>query len=352
VRWGVLGTAAIATGRFLPAAHAAPAARVVAIASRDLAKAQAVAREFGVARAHGAYADLLADGEVDAVYVPLPNHLHVEWSIRALEAGKHVLCEKPLCLTAEEAGLLIGVRERTGRHIEEAFSYRNHPQWERIADVLRSGAIGVPRAVQCTMAKQFHDPADIRNDPTKGGGGLYDLGSYAISACSLVFARLPRRVIATLDRDPRFGIDRLTTAILDYGDAHASLTVATQSGPSAWASHQQFSVLGSQGWLRCDFPFAHGRPSACRVLLGDNGSHGNVPTREWTFEPVNQYALQTERFSRLLQGESVASWPLEDAQRTLRIVEALFRSASTGRWQTLARARKVSPDTSAGRRAA
>jgi predicted dehydrogenase len=352
VRWGVLGTAAIATGRFLPAAREVRSARVVAIASRELAKAQAVAREFGVPRAHGSYAALLADPEVDAVYVPLPNHLHVEWSIRALEAGKHVLCEKPLCLTAAEAATLIETRERTGRHIEEAFSYRNHPQWECIADVLRSGAIGVPHAVQCTMAKQFHDPADIRNDPTKGGGALYDLGSYAISACSLVFPRLPRRVIAALERDPRFGVDRLSTAILDYGDAHASLTVASQSGPSAWASHQQFSVLGSQGWLRCDFPFAHGRPTACRVMLGDRGSYGNVPTREWTFEPVNQYALQTERFSRLLQGETVASWPLEDAQRTLRIVEALFRSGATGRWQALAAAGKVSRDTRAGRRAA
>ncbi|HEX4885545.1 MAG TPA: Gfo/Idh/MocA family oxidoreductase [Casimicrobiaceae bacterium] len=333
VRWGVLGTAAIATGRFLPAFAGAQAARVVAIGSRELAKAQAVANEFGVPRAHGSYEALLADPDVEAVYVPLPNHLHVEWSIRALEAGKHVLCEKPLCLSAAEVTALIEARDRTGRHIEEAFSYRNHPQWERVAQVLASGAIGAPRAVQCTAAKQFHDPKDIRNDPDKGGGGLYDLGSYTISACSLVFPRLPQRVVAALDRDPRFRTDRLSTALLDYGDAHASFTVGTQSGPDAWASHQQFSVLGSEGWLRCDFPFAHGRPAAARVMIGDRGSHGNVPTQEWSFAPVNQYTLQTDRFSRLLRGEHVPSWPIEDALRTLQIIEALFRSAASGGWE-------------------
>jgi len=333
VRWGVLGTAEIARTRFLPAAKDAAAARLVAVASRDPAKAQATARAFGVPRAHGSYEALLADPEVDAVYVPLPNHLHLEWSVRALEAGKHVLCEKPLCLTAAEVERLIAARERTGRHVEEAFSYRNHLQWTRIAEVLASGAIGVPHAVQCTLAKQFHDPADIRNDPDKGGGGLYDLGSYAISACSLVFPRLPRRVIAVLERDPRFGTDRLSTAILDYGDAHASFTVATQCGPSAWASHQQFSVLGSEGWLRCDFPFAHGRPTACRVMVGDASSYGSVATAEWNFDPVNQYTLQTERFSRFVRGEAVPGWPIEDALRTLRIVEALVRSAAADSWQ-------------------
>jgi predicted dehydrogenase len=332
VRWGILGTADIAKSRFLPAAKEARAARIVAIASRDPAKAQACARDFGIPRAHGSYEALLADPDVEAIYLPLPNHLHVAWSVRALEAGKHVLCEKPLCLTARDVTTLIAARERTGRHIEEAFSYRNHPQWTRIGEVLASGAIGVPRAVQCTMAKQFHDPRDIRNDPDKGGGGLYDLGSYTISACSLVFGRLPQRVIAALDRDPRFGIDRLSTAVLDYGDAHAGITVATQSGPKAWASHQQFSVLGSEGWLRCDFPFAHGRPTACRVMVGDAGSHGNVATTEWTFDPVNQYTLQIDRFSQHLRGERVPSWPIEDSLRTLSIIESLFRSAERGAW--------------------
>lgn len=336
IRWGVLGVAAIATSRFMPAMNGASSARLVAIASRSLDKAKAVAQAFGVPRYFGSYEELLADPEIDALYVPLPNHLHVEWSVRALEAGKHVLCEKPLCLSANDVLALIAARDRTGRYIEEAFSYRNHPQWAKIAELLSSGAIGAPRAVQCTLAKQFLDPNDIRNNPDQGGGALYDLGSYTISACSAVFRRAPKRVIAAIDRDPVFRIDRLSTAVLDFGDGHASFTVGSQSGPSAWATHQQFSVLGANGWLRCDFPYAHGRPSPCHVYLGDNTSHGAFETMTYSFDPVNQYTLQVERFSRHLRGEAVPSWPIEDSLRTLRIIEALFASAASGQWQSLA----------------
>jgi predicted dehydrogenase len=336
VRWGVLGTAAIAKSRFIPAMQGAASARLVAVASRDADKAQAVARAFGIPRHYGSYAALLADPEIDALYIPVPNHLHLEWSIRALEAGKHVLCEKPLCLTAADVVALIAARERSGRHVEEAFSYRNHPQWAKIGELLAQGAIGTPRAVQCTLARQFLDPNDIRNDPERGGGALYDIGSYTISSCSAIFGGAPRRVIAAIDRDPSWKIDRLSTALLDYGDAHASFTVGTQSGPSAWATHQQFSVLGSNGWLRCDFPFAHGRPTACRLFVGDHSSHGAFETIAYGFEPVNQYTLQIERFSRYLRGEAVPCWPIEDALTTLSIIEALFASATLGRWQDIA----------------
>ena len=335
VRWGVLGVAAIATSRFIPAMNGATSARLVAIASRDAGKARAVADEFGVPRHFGSYDDLIHDPEIEALYIPVPNHLHVHWSVRALEAGKHVLCEKPLCLSAADVVTLQAARDRSGRHIEEAFSYRNHPQWTRIGELLASGAIGTPRAVQCTLAKQFLDPHDIRNNPEQGGGALYDLGSYTISACSAVFGRAPGRVLAAIDRDPGFGIDRLSTALLDYGDRHASFTVASQSGPSAWATHQQFSILGSNGWLRCDFPYAHGRPTPCHVFVGDHTSYGAVATRTYEFDPVNQYTLQVERFSRYLRGEPVTSWPIEDSLLTLRIIEALFESAKTGRWQSL-----------------
>jgi predicted dehydrogenase len=335
VRWGVLGTAAIARSRFIPAMKGVVAARLVAIASRNADTAKVVAEEFGIPRHFGSYEALIGDSEIDALYVPLPNHLHVEWSVRALTAGKHVLCEKPLCLSANDVLALIAARDRSVRHIEEAFSYRNHPQWTRIAEVLKQGAIGAPRAVQCTLAKQFFDPNDIRNNPDQGGGALYDLGSYTISACSAAFGRAPKRVIAAIDRDPVFKIDRLSTAVLDYGGSHASFTVGTQSGPSAWATHQQFSVLGTNGWLRCDFPYAHGRPTPCHVFVGDHTSHGAVETMTFSFEPVNQYTLQVERFSRYLQGEPVASWPIEDSLLTLRIIEALFESAASGQWQDI-----------------
>ncbi|MCC7113829.1 MAG: Gfo/Idh/MocA family oxidoreductase [Burkholderiales bacterium] len=334
IRWGVLGTADIAKTRALPAMAGAPSATLAAIGSRDLARARAMADAFGAPRAHGSYEALLADPEVDALYVPLPNHLHLEWSVRALEAGKHVLCEKPLVLRSAEIAVLAAARERTGRHIEEAFSYRNHPQWAKIRELVDLGAIGEPLAVHATLAKQFHDPDDIRNNPDKGGGALYDLGSYTISACTQVYGRAPQRVIGALDRDPRYTIDRLSTAILDYGGRHATLSVSSQGGPNAWASHQQFTVLGSRGWLACDFPYAHGRPTACHVFVGDEASAGSMPTRTWTFEPVNQYALQFERFSRKLLGDDVPSWPVEDAATTLRIIEAIFASARDGLWKS------------------
>jgi predicted dehydrogenase len=335
VRWGVMGAAAIATGRSMPALNAAPSATLLALATRDAAKGQSCATQLGIPRLYASYDQLLADPDIDAVYVPLPNRLHFEWSVRALQAGKHVLCEKPLCLTSSEVRQLCIVRNRTGRHIEEAFSYRNHPQWAKLDQLLSGTAIGAVRAVHATLAKQFLDPADIRNNPAAGGGALYDLGSYAINACNLIFKRAPLRVVAALERDPAFDIDRLSSALLDYGDAHALLTVATQSGPAAWATSQTLNVLGTTGWLRCDFPFAQARPTACRIELGDAGSVGAIPTASYAFEPVNQYEQQFERFSRLLLGQAVPSWPIEDALLTLRVIEALFASARSGAWQSV-----------------
>jgi predicted dehydrogenase len=318
----------------MPALHQAPSATLLAIASRDSAKARAVARSLNVPRAYASYDELLADPDIEAVYVPLPNQLHYEWSVRALEAGKHVLCEKPLCLNPDQVSKLCKVRDRTGLHIEEAFGFRNHPQWAKLDELLAGEAIGSVRAVHATLAKQFLDPADVRNNPD-GGGALYDLGSYAISACNLIFKRPPRRVVAALERDPRFGIDRLSGALLDYGDSHAAFTVATQSGPSGWGTHQHLSVLGSAGWLRFDFPYAHARPTACRIDLGDATSVGSFPTSTFAFEPVNQYLLQVERFSRLLLGNPEPFWPIEDALVTLRTIEALFEAARSGSWQSL-----------------
>lgn len=167
------------------------------------------------------------------------------------------------------------------------------------------------------------------------GGALYDLGSYAISGCNLVFKRHPARMVAALEHDPTFGIDRLSSALLDYGDSHATFTVAAQSGPSGWGTHQQLSELGAAGWLRLDFPYAHARPTACNIELGDAGSVGSFPTATFSFEPVNQYTLQVERFSRLPLGHDVPSWPIEDALGALRTIEALFTSGRSGGWQAV-----------------
>jgi predicted dehydrogenase len=331
VRWGVLGLARIAVEKTIPAFAGAGGAILVAVASRDADKAASYARQHGIAHAHGSYQALLDDPQVEAVYIPLPNALHFEWCDRALQAGKHVLCEKPLCLSSAQVTALIQAREQSGRHIEEAFVFRNHPQWQTLEGVLRDGTIGEPRAVQGTLARQFFDPADIRNNPAAGGGALYDLGSYIISASNLVFGGAPSRVVAAIDRDPVFRTDRLTTALLDYGGRHATFSVGTQSGP-AMTTHQQFSVLGERGWLRLDFPYAHSRARACHIFIGDDSSIGSFETSTMSFEIVDQYALQIERFSRVVRGETARSWPLEDALATLRTIEALFESARQETW--------------------
>lgn len=333
IKWGVLGAASIAVQRMMPAMREAPSATLHALASRDEFKARDVAAKFAVPRAYGSYDALLVDPEVDAVYIPLPNQLHFEWSIRALAAGKHVLCEKPLCLTSREVERLCVARDRAGKHIEEGFGYRNHAQWAKVLELIAGEAIGPVRGAHAVLAKQFLDPADVRNNPAAGGGALYDLGSYAINALNLICGRAPLRVSALAEHDPRFGIDRLTSALLDYGDAHATLTVASQAGPAAWATHQQLTVLGARGWLRLNFPFAQARPSACRIELGDEQSVGAVPTTIHEFPPTNQYALQIERFSRRGLGADVAEWPIEDALATLRTIEAIFASARDRAWR-------------------
>lgn len=335
VNWGVLGAASIAVQRTLPALLNAPSAKVLALASRDPEKGRAVATQFDIPRVYEHYQDVLDDPDIDAVYVPLPNQLHFEWSLRALEAGKHVLCEKPLCLSADQVGQLCAARDRSGCHIEEGFAYRNHAQWAAMEGPEIREAIGDVRSLHITLAKQFLDPADIRNNPQAGGGALYDLGSYAISVCNLMFKRAPDRVVAALDIDPAFGIDRLSSALLDYGTCQATLTVATQGGPNGWGTHQQMSVLGATGWLNLDFPCAHARPTPCHIAIGDASSVGSFATQVLEFAPANQYELQVERFSRKLLGDAVASWPIEDALDTLRTVEALFASSKTGGWVTL-----------------
>ena len=335
IRWGVLGGANIAVERTIPAIARTNRARCVAIASRNMARAQAIADELGIERAHGSYEDLLGDPDIEAVYIPLPNQLHAEWSKRALEAGKAVLCEKPLCLTTEDVRGLIGARDLSHGLIEEALVFRNHPQWTFVGEVIASGRIGRPLAVQATIAKQFLDPDDIRNQPGLGGGATYDLGTYVIAACNLVFRRPPKRVLGTMDLDADFGIDRLVTAILDYGGAHASFAATSQGGTAAWGTHQQFSILASSGWLRCNFPFAQARPTGCAVEIGDSSSVGAFATEIHEFPAINQYELQIERFSRLVAGQSVQHWPIEDSLLTLEVIEGLFRSVREGAWVDL-----------------
>jgi len=327
IRWGVLGTARIATAKVIPAMQRGADSQVAAIASRDRAKAEAAARALGIPRAHGSYDDLLADSEVDAIYIPLPNHLHVPWTIRAAEAGKHVLCEKPIGLTADEAQQLVEVRDRTGVLIQEAFMVRSHPQWVRCRELVRGGAIGDLRAVVGVFSYHNDDPSNIRNVLDWGGGGLMDIGCYLIHVSRMLFEREPRRVCASMDHDPRMGIDRLTSLMLEFERGHAIGTCSTQLVP-----HQRVEVLGTRGRIEIPIPFNAPPDRPTRIFVDDGSDLGGASVQTIEFEVCDQYTLQGDRFSRAILDHGPAPYPLEDSILNMRVIDALVRSAAGAAW--------------------
>ena len=250
VKWGVLGVANIAVEKVIPAMQRGEASEIAAIASRDLARACEAAERLGIGRAYGSYDELLADPGIDAVYNPLPNELHVPWTKKALKAGKHVLCEKPIGLDANEARSLMEARERAGKLVAEAFMVRYHPQWRRARELVGAGAIGAVGAIQTFFSYRLLDPENVRNRPP-GGGGLYDIGCYAIVTARYIFGAEPTRVVATLDRDPKFLTDRLVSAILEFpGGRHLTFSAATQL-----SGHQRVTIVGDAGRIEVAIPF-------------------------------------------------------------------------------------------------
>ena len=330
VVWGVLGAARIALERVIPAMRQSESCEVRAIASRDSARAAEAAGSAGVPVSFGSYEDLLADPDIDAVYIPLPNHLHVEWSIRALEAGKHVLCEKPLACAADEVQPLVEARDWTGLLVEEAVMVRDHPQWARVRSLLDGGRIGALRNVQLSYSHFTDDPRDIRNLKDTGGGGLLDVGSYCCAIARLIFDSEPLRAMALLDRDPRFGTDRLTTAVLEFPGGHASFFCSTQS-----SRFQMVQMIGTTGWIRAEVPFAHPPDLPARLVIGSNIAPGTEPDEVIRFRPVNQYRLQAERFGRQVRGAAASRWPLETGVANLRVLDAIRRSGESGRWESV-----------------
>ena len=328
VVWGVLSTARIALERVIPAMRRSGMCDVRAIASRDARRAAEAAQAAGIPVSCGSYEELLADPEVEAVYNALPNHLHVEWSIRALEAGKHVLCEKPLACSADEIPPLIEARDRTGLIIEEAVMVRDHPQWSRVRDLIDGGRIGTVRNVQLSYSHFSDDPGDIRNQEAAGGGGLLDVGSYCSAITRLIFDAEPVRAMALLDRDPRFGTDRFVTAVLEFPGGHASFFCSTQSSRC-----QVVQIVGTTGWMRAEVPFAHPPDLPARLLIGSNVAPGTEPDEIVRFDPVNQYRLQAERFGRQVRGAAPSRWPLETGVANLRVLDALRSSGESGRWE-------------------
>lgn len=328
VSWGVLSVARIALMKVIPAMQRGEWSQVTAIASRDLKKAQKAAKELAIPKAYGSYEELLEDPEIEAVYVPLPNHLHVPWSIRAAEAGKHVLCEKPIALNAREALELIAARDRTRVKMQEAFMVRTHPQWLAVRQLIQTGRIGQLRSILGYFSYFLTDPSDIRNVPEWGGGGLMDIGCYPITSSRWIFGEEPKRVLGLVERDLQMKVDRLTSAILDFPSGQSIFTCGTQL-----VGYQRMQFFGTQGRIEIEIPFNAPPDRPCRIFI-DDGSDllgGGIETKEVAI--CDQYTVQGDLFSRAIREGTAVPTPLEDAVSNMAVIDAIFRSAETGRWE-------------------
>lgn len=328
VRFGVISTARIGLERVIPAMQQGQAVAIEAIASRDLERAEDAAAKFGIAKAYGSYEDLLADPEIEAVYNPLPNHLHVPLSIEAAKAGKHVLCEKPIALDADEAETLIETRDRTGVVIAEAFMVRHHPQWQKARELVQNGRIGELRAVQAVFSYMNKDPNNVRNQVDIGGGGIYDIGCYPIVTTRFLFADEPVRALALIERDPDFHTDRLASAILHFPKGQAQFLCSTQL-----VAQQRLHVLGTEGRIELDVPFTPLEHQRSRLLIDDGSHRGFDVAEEIVFEGINQYTLQGDHFAAVVRGEATLDFPLEDAVKNMAVIDALYRSGESGGWE-------------------
>jgi predicted dehydrogenase len=303
---------------------------VAAIASRDLTKARETAAKLGIPVAYGSYEELIADPTIDAIYNPLPNQLHVPWTIKAAEAGKHVLCEKPISLTVAEAESLLIVRERTGVKIGEAFMIRSHSQWLRTKALIDAGRIGKLRCVVGCFSYFNVDPANIRNKVESGGGALYDIGCYCIQASRYAFGAEPTRVVGCIDRDPQMHTDRLTSAILEFQSGQAIFTCSTQMVP-----YQRVQFLGTKGRIEIEIPFNAPMDRPTRIFV-DGGDLFGADRITEEFPICDQYTLQGDQFSQAILEDADVPVPLEEAIRNMKVIEAIFRSADSRLWETIA----------------
>jgi predicted dehydrogenase len=328
VRWGVLGAARIALDKVIPSMQEGELSRVVAIASRSTEKARAAAGSLGIDRAYGSYQALIDDPDVEAIYNPLPNHLHVLWSIRAAEAGKHVLCEKPIALTAAEARTLLAARDRADVMVQEAFMVRTHPQWARASEIAASGRIGPVRALLGAFSFFNDDARNIRNIPDYGGGAIMDIGCYLVNTSRLIVQKEPERVAAAIDRDPVLGIDRLASMVLDFGSAHAIGTCSIQQVP-----YQRVMIFGTRGRIEIEIPFNAPRDRPCRLFVDDGSDLSGGGIEQMTVDSCDQYTIQADLFSQAVRGERAPAYPLEDSIRNMAVIDAIFRSAESGKWE-------------------
>ena len=328
LRWGVLGVSKFAMTKVIPAMRHCTGAQIAAIASRDAGRARAAADRMGIPKAFGSYEEMLADPDIDVIYNPLPNHMHVPWSIKAADAGKHVLCEKPVALNAADVRELIAARDRNRVQIAEAFMVRTHPQWIRAVAAVQSGAIGELRAVQTAFGYFNRDSTNIRNKQHLGGGALMDIGCYGVYVSRWLFGGEPRRVVAVADRDPEFGTDRLTSAILDFAGGQASFVCGTQQVP-----YQRVQILGSKARIEIQVPFNAIPGEQMKFWIDDGSDLRGASAKPEQVEACDQYTIQGDVFSAAVRGEGTVAVPLEDAFGNMAVIEALFASAAQSRWK-------------------
>lgn len=328
LRWGVLSTANIGLKKVLPAMQQGRFTTVTAIASRDLKKAKESAVALNIPKAYGSYEELLADPDIDAIYNPLPNQFHVPWTAKAAEAGKHVLCEKPISMTVAEAKTLLAVRKRTGVKIGEAFMIRSFTQWLHVRELLRSGRIGQLRSVAGFFSYFNDDPNNIRNQVECGGGALLDIGCYCIQAARYAFGQEPKRVIGLVDRDPKFKTDRLTSALLDFDSGQAIFTCGTQLVP-----YQRVQFFGTKGRIEIEIPFNAPKDRATRIFVDETGELFGSGIKTEVFPTADQYTMQGDAFSRAVLDDTEVPVPLEEAIANMAVIEAIFHSAKTNTWE-------------------
>jgi len=329
LNWGVIGTGKIAREHVIPAMQMGEFSKITAIASRNKQKADKTAAELGIAQAYGSYEELLSDPNIDAVYIPLPNHLHVEWSIKAMEAGKHVLCEKPFALTTDAVKEAIKVRDKTGVKISEAFMVRSNLQWLKTREMVRNPDFGELKAVQGFFSYYNDDPENIRNHLEMGGGGIWDIGCYPINTSRFIFGEEPLRVAAAAEYDPVFKIDRLASVLLEYPSGKAQFISGTLISP-----FQRMLFVGTKKHLEVEIPFNAPFETPARLLMGDDFTR--TEEREIIELPVcNQYTLQGDAFSKaVIQGTEVPV-PLEDTLKNTAVLAAVHRAAESGKWENV-----------------
>ena len=326
VRWGILSTAKIGTEQVIPAMQQSELCEIRAIGSRDGEKAKSTADQLGIPIAYGSYEELIQSDEIDAIYNPLPNHLHVAPSIQALEAGKHVLCEKPIALTADEGQQLVdAAKAHPQLKVMEAFMYRHHPQWQRAKEIVERGGVGQLKTIQSFFSYFNDDASNIRNQADIGGGGMMDIGCYCVSLARFIFARQPERVMGLVEYDPQMKTDRIASGILDFGDGTSTFTCSTQL-----TSFQRVNIFGTTGRVEIEIPFNAPRDVPCRIWHEADGK-----IEEIAFPVCDQYQIQGDLMSQAILNDTPVPTPIEDSVANMRVIEAVFASGESGQWQAV-----------------